>query len=735
MNRFFFKASPLLLAFSLTFMTDTSAQKRKKNKGNDQELVSTRDAYFSDSLLSPIPTQRQLFTTRIQNIIEQIDRRDGQLDQHVKFRDEQASAVATQALIHDARSLMFMIENMEIDHPTKIRYHRIIETSLKQINQMPWIEMRARDFQERIVALRAMIQHDHEGRLGDYVRANSNLVTLDYIENFDDVQAKTALYSSLSKRYPEKLVHKLPQILNEPYADNIVAAAAQVMPGTILSYAQSSSQLSTLVRRNQDPLVKTIVQIADNSRNTLKVLPFLGAINRGEKTIKELDAIANDDDKYLQALVDLIVANEQMGRADIERELNIRTMKYVREINALHNSSDAVRFKSIQGFRDVDYYVMMLGGQDEIYTSSFTRGPFALMIDKMGTKSGNQLLDELHYYHFRTFIRITAGFGRLSHFLATMEQPEKVKLMQQFVYNLEAGDDDDLTAAVDVADAYGSLKDTVIINFLKEEIVKNYERVKASNSQKGIVVYGLLASIFNNNRNSDISDLPIPPITYLPTSDITMGNPEIVEQMFFYGDADGKAAYAMFLNSVRGDKRFKIDDRNKYWTVITSSNSKNKLTIYANKPLTEPEDETAQRALKAYMDENNIVPTVIVHRGHSYFVPTTLEHITPDVKVVMLGSCGGYHNLSRILNTAADAHIISSKQMGTGVVNETILKQLHNDLMTKDEINWITMWQNLDKDFAKLRASDREYFSDYVPPNKNLGAIFIKAYRSVMDTM
>ncbi|MBX9449190.1 MAG: hypothetical protein KL787_05500 [Taibaiella sp.] len=200
--------------------------------------------------------------------------------------------------------------------------------------------------------------------------------------------------------------------------------------------------------------------------------------------------------------------------------------------------------------------------------------------------------------------------------------------------------------------------------------------------------------------------------------------------MFFYGDGDGKAAYRMFLNSIRSDKRFKIDESPKYWTVITSSNSENKLTIYCNKPLTEPEDELAQRKLKEYMDENDIIPTVIVHRGHSYFVPTTLEYITPDVKLVMLGSCGGYHNLSRILNTASDAHIISSKQTGTGVVNETILKELHSELMTKNELNWITMWSDLEKDFAKLRPVDREYFSDYVPPNKNLGAIFIKGLQA-----
>lgn len=725
-----------LTLFSVCIMMgSTVLAQNRKNKKEDKKQQEVAAPYMVDTFINPIPTQRALFTTKVYNVIDQIDKRDGKVDQYVKFRDDASSETATKALIGDASRLVMIVENMNADHASKIKYHRMIESSLKRLNQLPWSEMKARDFTEHIAAIRDMIIADHEKNLTAYVTQNPNLVTLEYIENFDDVAAKTKLYEQLAAKYPEKLVHKLPNIIKEPYADHIVTAAAKVMPGTILTYAQSNSQLSGLVRRNNDPLVKNIVQIADKSRNTLKVLPFLGAIHRGEKTIAEIDKIANDDVQYLQALVDLIVADEQMGRKDLEREINIRTAKYVREINALHDASDAVRFKSIQGFRDIDYYVMIIGGQDEIYTSSFTRGPFALMIGKMGEKSGDQLLGELHHYHFRTFIRLTAGFSRLSNFLGTMKEEEKTRLMKMFVNNLEEGDVDDLTDAVDVADAYGSIKDSTLVQFLKDEIRSNYERVKSENSQKGIVVYGLLASIFNNNKNSEMSDLPIPPITYLPMTDIKLDKNEIVEQMFFYGDGDGKAAYRMFLNSIRSDKRFKIDESPKYWTVITSSNSENKLTIYCNKPLTEPEDELAQRKLKEYMDENDIIPTVIVHRGHSYFVPTTLEYITPDVKLVMLGSCGGYHNLSRILNTASDAHIISSKQTGTGVVNETILKELHSELMTKNELNWITMWSELEKDFAKLRPVDREYFSDYVPPNKNLGAIFIKAYRRIMDTM
>lgn len=713
----------LLVLFLVILLAPSAAQAQQVNVSN---------SYLVDTLIKPIPTQRGLWTTRVFEAIDLLDKRDGFKDSVVKFRDENSTKIATKALIKDAYGLVVMVENMEVDHATKIRYHKFVETSLRKLNDLPWSEITAKDLAGRVGIIRDLLINDYKKTLTDYVEKNPNFIVLDYIDGFDDEKAKGKLYEILSKKNPEKLIDRLPKIANEPYADYIVSASAKVVPATILSYAQSNSILSSLVRRNTDPLVKTIVKIADQASNKIKVLPFLGAINRGEKTIKEIDNIANNEDKYFQALVDLIVADEKLGRVDIEKEINVRAIEYIRKINALHEAADNIRFASIQNFRDVDYYVMIIAGQDEIYTSSFTRGPFAQLIKKMEKKKGNELLDQLHYYHFKTFIRVIAGFSRLSEFLSTMDEEQKTALMKKFVTNLELGDKDDLSDAVDVADAYGSIKDTILIQFLKDEIVSNYERVKSINNQKGIVVYGLLASIFNQTSSNNMSDLPIPPITFIPVSEFKTEQNEIVEQMFFYGDGDGRGAYQMHLRNLRSDKRLKIDESAKYWTVVTSNNTPNKLTIYINKPLPEPEDETAQRALKKYLDENNIVPTVVVHRGHSYFLPSTLEYLTPDIKVIMLGSCGGYQNLSNILNTAADAHIISSKQTGTGVVNETILRELHNELMTNKELNWINIWKDLNVDFSKLRPVDREYFSDYVPPYKNLGAIFIKAYRKVM---
>jgi hypothetical protein len=39
------------------------------------------------------------------------------------------------------------------------------------------------------------------------------------------------------------------------------------------------------------------------------------------------------------------------------------------------------------------------------------------------------------------------------------------------------------------------------------------------------------------------------------------------------------------------------------------------------------------------------------------------------------------------------------------------------------------MWKGLSEYFNKKMPTYKETFDDYVPPHKNLGAIFIKAYR------
>jgi hypothetical protein len=105
-----------------------------------------------------------------------------------------------------------------------------------------------------------------------------------------------------------------------------------------------------------------------------------------------------------------------------------------------------------------------------------------------------------------------------------------------------------------------------------------------------------------------------------------------------------------------------------------------------------------------------------------------------DAKIILLGSCGGYKNLSEILAISPDAHIISTKEIGKGDINKPIINYLNQTFVSGKPLVWKEMWGSLDKLFsADPNKAMKESWDDYVPPYKNLGAIFIKAYNKLME--
>jgi molybdate-binding protein len=130
--------------------------------------------------------------------------------------------------------------------------------------------------------------------------------------------------------------------------------------------------------------------------------------------------------------------------------------------------------------------------------------------------------------------------------------------------------------------------------------------------------------------------------------------------------------------------------------------------------------------LEQYLKENDFKPSIYVHRGHSYHVKSTMQRIQPSAKIVVLGSCGGYNNIKEVLGISEDAHIISSKQTGTMNINEPIIQSILQTVIAEKDISWVNLWKDLAARFQSGDAKDK--FDDYIPPYKNLGAIFIKAY-------
>ncbi|MDB5283145.1 MAG: hypothetical protein JWO06_2220, partial [Bacteroidota bacterium] len=132
-------------------------------------------------------------------------------------------------------------------------------------------------------------------------------------------------------------------------------------------------------------------------------------------------------------------------------------------------------------------------------------------------------------------------------------------------------------------------------------------------------------------------------------------------------------------------------------------------------------------AINAYMKEKSLVPTVIVHRGHSFHTEATLEKIPISARLIFVGSCGGFYKISMALQNAPEAHIISTKQVGTKAINDVMLFALNENIRTGKDIEWNEFWDKM-----RDKLGSNQYFSDYVPPNKNLEAIFIRSYYKIL---
>ena len=568
-------------------------------------------------------------------------------------------------------------------------------------------------------------------------------------QNYGYRVGQSIIYREYAVAHPDsvlgKLLDKYAGFLNEPFTDTIIARIARDYPVQVYTYATSFTPVGHAVRHNQDPLVRQIVKIGQ-SPDAIRLLPFLDYLASGKFTIAGLEKICADDDAYYALIVKTVMDMNRrtlahthvIGLKTMENEIKTRSLKYVRLINDLHESPDPVRFACVDNFTPEQIYYMIINSEEEIYTSSYV-GVFNRMMAKMHPPQGDGLLMKVYFDKFRRFISMAAGYNTLDTFLKSMDESNATTLMQYFMAGLEKTPD--IEDAVDVANAFGSIHDPRLKKFLERQVDMNYLRVMHEGNDRGKVIYAILAKLFAGRESSDkdsvwakdIADkFNLPPLDMVPFSSLLSDSGKMVyEEAFFYADKDGYASF----NSFKTDfprSLWKMNPVNKYWMTITTGKGSETVTIFVKLPMSSPdEDDSAQDELTAYLADHDIRPTVYIHRGHSYHVDATIEMLQSSARVVMLGSCGGYNSLAGVLNIAPDAQIISSKQTGSMFVNEPIIRIIEEYIRTGKNLDWISIWATLNKEFMADPAF-YALFQDYIPPYRNMGAIFIKAYRRLV---
>lgn len=705
--------------------------------------------YLTDTLIMPIPLSRALFHDRIDKEQERADAADGSVDSTIIPLLHTIDAhLLTRSLIAGVDRLQVMVENMPANgrdsarsNQQKIQALRALWELLRRYNNDP---RPTGQFYSGLVAnMRDMIIASNEDLALYFVMENPGIWTLDNSTALpeDQADARAWIYSWMGRKDPVLMVKRLEEFAKDTFAAAIIAAAARVEPKLVFNYAMTSNLLlKGAVYRTQDPLVQAIVQLTTESDAPLKALPFLSYLYNKEKTVVEIDSMAKDPVVDFESLVNLrIHGRDTITRQLYTDELEYRTMRdFVRQLNELHDTTDDVRFRCEDSLGASALFYIMVYGREEIYTSSFL-GTFTRMTERMAPEKGDEFLASLNYDHFRTFIRMCAGYNTLPAFLATMDDTAKASVMARFAGGLEKGREDDLEDAVNVADAIGSIKDSALLIFLQQHIAANLNRSVRMESRKGVAVYRLLAVLAESVREqgqdtamtNTSARLQLPPVTIVPFSALTDDTGAVSERVFFYGDDDGMRAYEGFMNDYRHNANWKVDT-GLYWATITSVAGGKHVTMYANKPLKAPEDEKAIDSLDMFLAMNDIHPTVVIHRGHSYHVRSTLARLDSNARIVFLGSCGGYQNVARVLEASPGAYIISSKQTGVGAINEPIIRAVNAPLREGKDINWVTTWKQLGDYFSKTPFLYEKY-ADYVPPHRNLGVLFIRSYRQLLD--
>lgn len=715
---------------------------------------------LQDSVIVPI--YRQLFHDKIDNEQVLLDQLDGKLDGSISLTHKsEINLAVTDVMTRQVNSLEDSVERNAkiVTNNQKIRYLSYIENLLRKFRY----GCRNKDFDpvyapqlfetfQRIMAS----DIDSQSMAPEIEKAPyliGKILTEIFTENPGLAESKKIIYIKFCALNPGKILQTIEPYINESFVDSLVVISCRLSPTAVYNIAQApNSKLGMLVHRNTNPLVKTVVGLS-KTPNALMYFPFLDDLLTGKKTVEGIKKYLGNGDNsydsvgYFKLLVQTEIeyftrmtspakdtAIAMFGPNGLREKLREKAIKhFVTPVNELHDLANInLRMKATDSLSAIDLYYMMVMGENDIYTSSFKHS-YSRFIQRLGKEPRtDSLLLNVHFDFFKKFIKMTANFNKLDNFLTYMPAASSEVLMRGFIANLD--NTGNLEDAIDVADSYSSITDKKLQNTILNYVMANENSCIEKGNTHGKAIYGLLKTIFLSadtaNKVDLTSVLGIPSIYEIGNKDLRDDSGRIIQQVYWYGDKDGKTFFPSFINSFA--PRDWIITSNEEWYEIKSR--KGNVYVFANRPLDNDAnlDDSAQIHLNNYLAANDMHPAVVVHRGHSYWLPRTIKRMAGDARIVVLGSCGGFKNLNDIIGVNPDAHIISTKEIGAGDINRPILNYLNQVFESGQKLVWKNMWSSLTKLFAAdPNPAIRESWEDYIPPYKNLGAIFLKGYNNM----
>ncbi len=565
------------------------------------------------------------------------------------------------------------------------------------------------------------------------------------------------------RRNPSYALENLDQIKKEPYARELIVEAARLQPDLFVGFwpdlhkalgdispvteaallarpslvtelegEDSQKEFKSVLDSSSDPRIRKMAEVSASDASPEqkeRLLALIDLLSSGT-SLDQAKEITGSDAHYIQTLIKIAAKKEHLGNALVTSELRSHFMfPAVAKMNALHEVLGEKRFVAIKDFNPTDLYMLLVldgGGVSEnddpnAYPSTY-QGVFDRMLSRMQTEhlSGNELLAQMGSFEVDKFVSMSVQRGRFDDFLKTMDKDQKTQFVKVYFEGIGKNRDPRLIAGIG-ADVLKQTTDPELLAVMSRSIQDGFTHTDKEDTV-AYAAYGVMSLLVDANApwvpQAEREAFRLQDLSKLEMKDLESGDGVVVERYYFYNDEDGQASFANFVKSFQGRAGWKIEHGQGY-VVVSSKGKDREMKIFANEPSVAPDEEHPDRPdpVETELKKSGLKPTIVVHRGHIYHQEMTIDRLPDSVKLLVLGSCGGYATADKIMAAHPDIQMLSTKKTGTKLVNDTILRAMEDEIRDQEEMRWSDFWKVVtgklgqNPDFGNYVSPDRHWYA------------------------
>ena len=485
--------------------------------------------------------------------------------------------------------------------------------------------------------------------------------------------------------------------------------------------------------RPEVKLIEVIARLEGLASSTrARVATLVHPVARGDLSLGQAATIAASPARYFAALVNERVAASGATARGLDRILENYALTLCRGFQ----QSPAVGVTELSRFSALDLYLLLGYGraeqEDTFFTGIFDRVLLPKLRILPGPRPLSRLVEQTSGIRFRDFAATAVMFERWEQFLALEgSQVERASLIGRLVRGIDVSEQP-LHDAVTVSEIFEMTASRERLRLLRD--VADAERRRAQADPRAAALFGVLATRIQQRLDGGAQEAA----GTLATRTLFDESNTCRQRHYFYYDQDGVDSFQAFLMVHDGDPSWKVELSGGVARITGQGAGNRRIMIFANEPFDMQdrvnagrEDEAARRMAEAdrLLRASGGKATVLVHRGHSYHVDKTVDHVTSSTGLVFLGSCRGLGKVISVLEVANGAHVFATRGVGTQSVNDPLLKNLNDELLQgAGTLDWAEFWRK-----QEARLGRQVYFRDYLPPHRNPASILLRAYYRMLD--